>query len=655
MANNTTIKMDPMRVTLADIQRGITLSKQLDNFKTFATTLQCGRSLVGSATRQPKHIKVTLWKTSEILLFEQRSLTVLANTDEGKAIAEDNERYDYLTSAQGRRRRTIDAEAQTTALLYKSRDVNTERIRTDNVASYVSNFEMFDTYKDLQATTKSVELDEHKKMEITTYRVEGRDTFIDINQQQSFRLALMLTMRALAGNVFERQQRRFRNMCLPDPLATQVSYRYRVELLWRFQLPHTLAGDKQKAVADLSWCPRNGDILAVAYGVYTFRDDNANSDGCVCIWSIKNPVNPERQYKYRIPVMTVEFSPYNPQLLAVGLSDGTIEVLNITELEAPPIARTHRRSLHNCEPIVAIKWISQSDTIGENYATEPFLALSRDGAVTKYSIINSPHLLANQLVLLDRIEAKPEGIQLDRTRELLQANRHPQGLNLCLSPIQSDIYYALTDEGSLHKCSTHYPRQHLSVLQVQEAGANAMDFSPWSPKLYLTCGNDWSLNIWLDGIFQPIFTLKHHIGPIHCAHWSRTHSTIIISLSRNYVDVWDIKQSILRPMSSTSINGEYYTCCDLSLCGRSLAVGNEAGNVLMLAFEDMPFPAYYQYDQLEKAILNLLSNNKEMKNKVKSLGFFGYTEHVRYRIKKHGKRSKKSHTETIERTTVEIT
>ncbi|XP_012162084.1 WD repeat-containing protein 78 [Ceratitis capitata] len=641
MDKNTTIKLDPMRVTLADIQRGIIQNKQLEDFKTFAaTTLQCGRSLIGSAKRQPKHIKVTLRKTSEILLFEMRSLTALADTEEGRAVAEDNERYEFLTSAQGRRRRTIDAEAQTTALLLKSRDVNTERIRTDHMASYVSNFEMFDTYKDLQSTTKSVELGEHKKMEITTYQVEGKDTFIDINRQESFRLALMLTMRVLAGNVFEQQQRRFRNMRLPDPLAAQVSYRYRVELLWRYQLPHELAGDERKAAADLCWCPRNGDILAVAYGVYSFRDDNAKADGCVCIWTIKNPVNPERYYKYEIPVMTVEFSPHHPQLLAVGLSDGTIQVLDITKLDKATVAVTDRRSLHNCEPIVAIKWISRSERICEKYAIEPFLALSRDGSVTKYSIINSPKLLATKLLLLNRNAAQPEGLQLEHSYELLQANRHPQGLNLCLSPAQTDVYYVLTDEGCLHKCSTHYPQQYLTVLQVQEAAANAMHFSPWSPKLYLTCGNDWSVNIWLDGILQPIITLKHHEGPIHCAYWSHTHSTIIISLSRNSVDIWDIKRSILKPMSSTSINGEHYTSCKLSLCGRSLAVGNEAGNVLMLAFEDMPFPAYYQYDQLEKAIYSLVSNEKEMAYKVKSLGFFGYAEHVRYQPKKRHRRCK---------------
>ncbi|XP_067648099.1 dynein axonemal intermediate chain 4 [Eurosta solidaginis] len=588
-------------------------------------------------------IKVTLRKTSEILLYEQRSLTAMVNTDEGQAVAEDNERYEYLISAQGRRRPTIEAEAQTPALLHKSREINTERIRSDNVASYVSNFEMFDTYKDLQSTTKSVALNQNKQMKITTYKVKGKDTFIEVNQQPNFRLALMITMRALAGNVFEKQQRRFRNMQMPDPLAAQVHYRYRTELLWRFQLPQALAGDKcVKAVADLSWCPTNGDILAVAYGVYTFRDDNMQADGCVCIWTIKNPVNPERYYTYELPVMVVEFSPYNPELLAVGLSNGTIEVLNITEQEKPAIAKTDRRNLQNCEPIAAIKWITQSETFNDHRNIKPFLALSRNGSVTKYSLINSPHLLASQLVLLDRLEAQPEGLQLEEGYELKQSNRHPQVLNLCLHPTQPDLYYVLTDEGCRHKCSTHYPQQHLSVLQVHEAGANVMDYSPWSPKLYLTCGNDWSINIWLEGIFQPIITLKHHLQPIHCAYWSLTHSTIIVSLCRNSIDVWDIKRSTLRPKSSTSINGEYYTCCRLSLCGRSLAVGNDIGNVLMLAFEDMPFPAHYQYDQLEKTIFTLLASDKAMLDKVKSLGFFGYSEQVRYKPKKRDKTAKKA-------------
>jgi len=60
-----------------------------------------------------------------------------------------------------------------------------------------------------------------------------------------------------------------------------------------------------------------------------------------------------------------------------------------------------------------------------------------------------------------------------------------------LDPVQSDIYYVLTDEGTLYKCSTNYPLQHLELRQVHDGPAACMEFSPWSPKMYLTCGSDW--------------------------------------------------------------------------------------------------------------------------------------------------------------------
>jgi len=59
-------------------------------------------------------------------------------------------------------------------------------------------------------------------------------------------------------------------------------------------------------------------------------------------------------------------------------------------------------------------------------------------------------------------------------------------------------------------------------------------------------------------------------------------------------------------------------------CGRSLAVGNEAGNLLMLSFEDMPFPPHFQYKQLKRAIFKALSMQPDLRKQVKSVGYFGY-------------------------------
>lgn len=51
----------------------------------------------------------------------------------------------------------------------KSVGANTERIKTENAATFVSNFEMYDTYTDLDRITESVDLDTENTLQMTTY------------------------------------------------------------------------------------------------------------------------------------------------------------------------------------------------------------------------------------------------------------------------------------------------------------------------------------------------------------------------------------------------------------------------------------------------------------------------------------------------------
>ncbi|KAH8365966.1 hypothetical protein KR093_007730 [Drosophila rubida] len=626
-----------MRASLDDIALGINLYKlQLSTDKPLASKSQT-ISFAPTAPTSAKppsatpFIKVLLRTTPLVVLFERPSMTAELDSDEGRLVLADNQRYAELLAGTDKSLRTVDADTQTVTALKKSRLVNTESLCTAQVGSYVSNFEMFDTYKDLEASTKSVQVQGEQQMQVTTYKVGGVDQFEAINRLPSFRLALMLTMRILASNVFEPQQRRFRNMTPPDPFAEDVQFKYRLRLLWRLSPPSSSPHVRQ-AVTAVSFCPQNGDIMAVSYGVYTYSQlSSVPRRGYVYVWNIKNPVNPERCYNYRVPVVTLQFSPTAPQLLAIGLHNGNVEVRDISQPEQPPLAKSQRSSSPHFEPVTAIQWIPRSDgdvSLGGDYADiTPFLAASLSGAVTKYQLINSPHLLGFEQQRFQRTEFELEGITLQRPaqRAPLLANRHPQCLELLLDPLQADLYYVLSDEGTLYKCSTNYPLQHLELRQVHESPAVCMDFSPWSPKLYLTCGSDWCIRIWLAGIISPVITLLHHLSPVHCARWSRTHSTILVSLSHSTVDIWDLRYSTLKPVSSTTIDAKIcYTTFRFAHCGRSLAVGNEAGHLLMLAFEDMPFPPHFQYRQLKRAIYKALNLEPTLQQQVKSVGYFGY-------------------------------
>ena len=135
-------------------------------------------------------IKIILRETDDILLFESNSKTVSKESEEAEAVKRDNEQYDFLTVGKGRHRRTTDAEAQTANLLYKSRAVNTDRIKKDTVGTFVSNYAIFDTYKDLARHTQSLEsFDKSAKIEITTYTGAGAE---DIDKVLGYRAFITL-------------------------------------------------------------------------------------------------------------------------------------------------------------------------------------------------------------------------------------------------------------------------------------------------------------------------------------------------------------------------------------------------------------------------------------------------------------------------------
>lgn len=120
-------------------------------------------------------IKIILKETDDIVLFENPSETVPRDSEEAAAVIAANERYEYLTKGKGRNRRTTNSETQTVDCLYKSRAVNTDRIKQEDIGTFVSNYEMFDTYEDLARSTQSLEVSDETKIVVTTYAREGED------------------------------------------------------------------------------------------------------------------------------------------------------------------------------------------------------------------------------------------------------------------------------------------------------------------------------------------------------------------------------------------------------------------------------------------------------------------------------------------------
>ncbi|KAH8234939.1 hypothetical protein KR032_005871, partial [Drosophila birchii] len=589
-------------------------------------------------------VKITLRKSEFFELHSQPQTTVAKGTPEGEETERDNRTYDYLTLGKGKIRRRSDNDAQTDTILFVSRAVNTILLTSATVSSYVSNFEMYDTLnnisreiavanvgsiKDPSTLTLTDDLNAAEGFEYEEAMAEKDKMNAQTDRlltSAEFRNAIMYVGRTLSSNMNEEGMRRFRNFDQVDRTNTEAEYVYSMSLLFRL-VPEPSKGER-KAVSDIDFCRSNGDILAVGYGLYSFSSQYVPSSGSVFLWSIKNPGEPERAYYYNVPVTAISFSPFVPSLLAIGLYDGSVEVRDVSSLQDTPVAVSQRATSPGCTPVVAIRWIKQVDENDyDDGEIDPFLSLSQDGSVTRFRIIKSPFLLGFTQMVLERVEGHPEGILVHpHSRIRCESNRHPQGLSITTHPVDKDIYYVLTDEGCIHKCSINYQHQYLEVLRCHDGGVTVMEFSPWSPKLFLTCGNDWFVRVWIDGITRPLLELQDDMTPVHWAKWSPTHSTIIVSVNRETASMWDFRRNLLRPMSKHKMDSSFNTVARFSHCGRTLVVGNERGNTLFNAIDDMPFPAHFQYDELEKAIYKAIGNDHELAMELKSVGFFGYPD-----------------------------
>ncbi|XP_070500977.1 dynein axonemal intermediate chain 4-like [Chironomus tepperi] len=558
-----------------------------------------------SAQNPKNFMKLTLTETDDIVLFENISLTVPKGTDEAEAVEKYNYEYEYLTKGPGKNRRTCEAEVQTENVLVKSRSANTERIKKQDQESF----------------NKEIQLDDelHSKMEVTTYSREGENIDEVLNTNENFHLSSMILQRLLAGNVFRERQRRFRNMIDTNPLDLNIKYLYRLQTLWTYKCVDTMGKD----VVDMSWCHTNGDLLAVGYGTYYYRESKNRTSGAVLLWSIKNPVNPERRYRYRTPVTAVEFSKQTPQLLAVALFDGTIEILDVSDESNAAVehhivvAKSERTSSPGYEPVWQIQWIQIKDK-------EFIITGSQDGRIMKYEIATGPYLVGYRQLRLARIEGVVEALHVEHKKTFIEADRHPQALCLQKHPLNTDMYFVGTDEGCIHICSINFPHQHLSVLQVHHSGVYSIHFSPFSPKIYLTCGSDWTIRIWIEDIFEPIIELCDGFSAIHTAYWSPIHSTIIASCTHDAVQIWDLRRKNLKPASTRTFENRQISIIKFTPCGRSLLVGDEEGNVHVCSLEDFPFPPHFQYDELQKSLFRSLTNKQELEKQVKQLGYLGY-------------------------------
>lgn len=434
---------------------------------------------------------------------------------------------------------------------------------------------------------------------------------IYIFQRDNFRNAVRIIERIISHNIFIDAQKRFTGLIKQDPCSLDLEFTYNLNLLWTYSSEQTLG----RPIASLRWNYVNRNILAVGYGA---RDNSEIKNGLVFLWSAKNPANPARRYVFNSQVSDLDWSRDRPNLLAVGFYNGEILVIDVSK----PDINIIRRSQKDIDsPSNSPHWQVQWWPGDEQYDfEEQIYTCNQDGCTFCYRYVED--FTSMTIMKVFRIEGILPGVT--RTVQCdffgVSISRSPGALVLQKHPTLSTIYFIGSDEGCIYKCSTNYLYQYIDNFLAHDGPVYSMMFSPFCKKIFLTCGADWCIRIWAEGLTDPLITLSTTMACVRYAVWSPIHSTIIASIVNNEICIWDIRRKIYKPASVTiSPSSARFVMINFTANGNQLAVADIEGTVYLYNLEGMPFPPYNQQrvliDSIKKALITkpiILKNLKKL-------------------------------------------
>jgi WD40 repeat protein len=377
--------------------------------------------------------------------------------------------------------------------------------------------------------------------------------------------------------------------------------------LWSYACPDT----KGKRVNSMGWNKVNKDLLAVGYGDY---DHNTLGKGILCVWSIKNPEHPERIYETRCAVTSLDFSMGHPNLLAVGLYDGTVQVFNIRSTVNSPILDSLENPNKHLSAVWELMWVERDKGTGEEKG-EVLISGSGDGRITQWTIRKGFESL--DMLKLKRVNvakqstvASKKGNEASKKSDAL-ISRYTSGMCFDFHTKDGNIYMVGTEEGHIHKCSCSYNEQFLDTYSAHTGPVYCVIWSPFDEAAFLSCSADWSICLWHQDKLKPLLTLQAASKAIHSIDWSPNSPTMFAAVNDDQIEIWDLAVSILDPLLvNLPISKASLTSVLFAQNSEALLVGDAEGQVTIYYMREMPPIKAFRSDWLS-SIANSKTNNAE--------------------------------------------
>ncbi|XP_053326023.1 dynein axonemal intermediate chain 4 [Spea bombifrons] len=539
-----------------------------------------------------KIIDICLTETDTVWLLDMPPLLLSAESEEAERVRERNNAYVELCKSRAGNDRYVERSMQTFNGAPKSKEVQCERIGSADAGVMASAWDLYDSFNSPEIPPAKVLLDAAitsqsvASSQTDTSRGTGSVSSIDrgdvssstvteidrlsvrripeenvpdgdeILKSEKFQQDLFFMERIVVENIFQPKLAAYRQLpVFADPEAAvetndsvaPVVASPSLDRLWSFVCDVT----KSRNVSSCAWNKKNPDLLAVGYGQFGFKEQKG---GLACCWSLKNTMWPERIFHCESGVTALDFSASSPNLLAVGMYDGTVAIFNVqNSSDTPVLDSSDNPNKHTC-PVWQLKWIERhGNGLGEDKG-EILVSISADGRITKWRIRKG--LDCSDLMKLKRTgseRTKKSAVEKENKSEAFISRQAP-GMCFDFHPKDSNIYLSGTEEGHIHKCSCSYNEQFLDTYRAHKGPVYKITWSPFCPDVFLSCSADWAVHLWRQDVLKPVLSFSTSTSAVYDIMWSPSSPLVFGAVTENGVEIWDLGVSTLDPVVASSAN-----------------------------------------------------------------------------------------------------
>ncbi|KAL4540766.1 hypothetical protein Ndes2526B_g07598 [Nannochloris sp. 'desiccata'] len=365
--------------------------------------------------------------------------------------------------------------------------------------------------------------------------------------------------------------------------------------LWHFEPTTTTKG---RSVTALAWNPKHPTLFAAGYGSF---DPGQPFNGIVCCHTLSDAGQPECEVPLSSSVLSLAFHPTLTYLLAIGCLDGSVHVIDISNVANPRIKASCSVAERHREAVWQVRWIPAAVA---GPLPLRFQAVSSDGSLVTWELEASKELYLSEKIHLPKrkstassggdtasststsnfadlsLFSKETGTIADGSASsytcaaVSSMDTHPTHPSTVLIGTQEgDALRYCLDIGVEHGCTDVYSGHGSSIYTAQ--------WNPFHPTMFLTASADWTVRIWDSTAPQHAVLVFDLGGPVGDAAWSPTSSTVFAAATESgRVLVYDLAHSMDWPLCKQKVTQKVkLTKLAFSSTAPVLLVGDEKGGI----------------------------------------------------------------------------